>query len=302
MLLHLPPMPLSIRQFSRLAVAVSAAVMLPACSNNVTIPPAGTSDQPPTITVSGEIVGNTGTLGQSVITSTAKVHVSSGTRIQLFVGAKNHFDNNEGGVKQLQLTVMQGTASLFNLTVTGAANLMGGVPDALAIIGTSATPSQPITFTMNSSDVVATVTATNFHDQMRTVVVTYSATCGCNPLTETADASCNCTPITCPPPQQMSINGCCPLGSVSCNGVCLPQGWQCCSNTGVQPGYHCCSDPAGFSCPFGSSCCTATECCVSPSTCQDGECILQLSLQDPLQRDIRRMSKGKSVKAVKIRK
>jgi hypothetical protein len=134
---------------------------------------------------------------------------------------------------------------------------------------------------MNSAPVVVSALATNFHNQSSSIAVTYLADCGCNPNTQQADGLCNCTSKPCPYPQQMGVDGCCPLNSVVCGGVCLPPGQDCCSNVGVPSNAHCCANPPGTTCAWGYTCCGTSQCCPSNSQCVNGYCEAPFSLTGP---------------------
>lgn len=152
--------------------------------------------------------------------------------------------------------------------------------------GAGGVGTQLISFTMNSNAAVVTATATNFNNQTATVVATYLSNCGCNPFTQTADANCDCTTITCQPPQQLGINGCCPVGYTSCNGDCTPPDQDCCSSVGFDPGTHYCSNPPDTSCQNGYACCGTNQCCGSGSQCIDGACQAGLSVKENLKENL----------------
>jgi hypothetical protein len=266
-----------------LCLALSMCILASACKQKYLRIPTPELDRAPAITVNGFVLGNTGWVGQSTINATTKVHSPSGTKLQLSVLAENVIDKSFGGVKELHLIIQQGTQILFDVAVEGKRNWLGWVPPSLGILGCNGvggTGQQPLIFTMNSTPVIVTVTATNFHNTASLVVVTYLPKCDCD-LGEEPDALCNCTRKICEAPQQSCLNGCCPLDTQCCNGACLPLGKECCSDDDTAPGQHCCSiQLGGGTCDIGKTCCGLTSCCGFGSKCVNGSC--RLDPLDPL--------------------
>ena len=147
-----------------------------ACSQNVTIPPAG-QDTAPNITINAFVVqqpnGYSGDVepGKANTGITTSVNVTQGARVQFSGSAKN-----PGGVQQFSINVTQAGETLYHVTITGAPDGSGHVPDLLSLLGTNgagAPGSQPMVVSL-STPVIVTATATNFHAMSQSITVTYN--------------------------------------------------------------------------------------------------------------------------------
>ena len=77
-------------QSSQFALTIPLTASLCGCSKDlVKIPPASL-DRAPVVTITGFVLNNSGSLGQSIITSpTTTVNTPTGTQVQIIAAAKN---------------------------------------------------------------------------------------------------------------------------------------------------------------------------------------------------------------------
>lgn len=147
-----------------------------ACSQPVTVPPAG-EDTAPNITINAFVVqqsqGYSGDIepGKENVGMTTSVNVTKGAKVQFSGSAKN-----PGGVQQFNMTIKQAGETLYEVTTTATADAGGQVPNLLSIVGTDGTGGpggQPMVVTL-TTPVILTATATNFHAMSQTITVTYN--------------------------------------------------------------------------------------------------------------------------------
>lgn len=147
-----------------------------ACSQNVTIPPAG-QDTAPNITMNAFVVqqpsGYSGDVepGKANVGMTTSVNVTQGALVQFSGSAKN-----PGGVQQFSMSVTQAGETLYQVTTTSTPDASGHAPDLLSLVGTNGAGepgSQPMVVTL-STPVIVTATATNFHAMSQTITITYN--------------------------------------------------------------------------------------------------------------------------------
>src|SRR5690349_7359587 len=108
-----------------------------ACSQNVTIPPAG-QDTAPNITINAFVVQQPSRYsgdvepGKANVGMTTSVNVTQGAQVQFSGSAKN-----PGGVQQFSISVKQGGETLYHVTTTSTPDASGRVPDLLGLVGTN---------------------------------------------------------------------------------------------------------------------------------------------------------------------
>jgi hypothetical protein len=147
-----------------------------ACSQTVTIPPAG-DDTAPTLTMNAFVVqqpsGYSGDVepGKANVGMTTPVNVTQGARVQFSGSAKN-----PGGVQHFSVRVTQAGETLYQVTTSSTPDASGHVPDLLSIVGTDGaggSGNHPMVVTL-SAPVIVIAAATNFHAMSQTITVTYN--------------------------------------------------------------------------------------------------------------------------------
>jgi hypothetical protein len=161
---------------NRLTRATLILLFWTACSQTVTVPPAG-QDTAPNMTWNAFVVqqpsGYSGDVqpGKENVGMTTSVNITEGARVQFSGSAKN-----PGDVQQFHVTIQQAGNPLYDVTTTSTPDASGQVPDVLSIVGTNGaggSGNQPIVVTL-STPVIVTATATNFHAMSQTMTVTYN--------------------------------------------------------------------------------------------------------------------------------